>query len=161
MRKFILGILEMINMISRLLGSLYLLLFPLKKPNLGNLMFTILQACCMYFVVLGHYFPTFVKPLMIVGFIGLGIGRASTFLPYLLAYQNLRSNEDVVTINLCFALSTLGCGFPYLIEYLVEVVLHCHWTVELYVAIFLLLISGVVVYAVVDEVPIEDERRNQ
>ena len=114
----------MINMISRFVGSLYLMFFPLKRPKLGNLVFTIIQAFSFYFVVLSHYFVDYAKLLMLLGLAGLGFGRASTFLPYLLAYKNLRESEDVVAVNIWQALTVLGYAFALLIDYFLSTVCH-------------------------------------
>ena len=136
----------MLNMFFRFIGSLYLTLFPLKKPKLGNLLFTILQGSCLYSVVLGHYFPAYVKPLMIVGFIGLGFGRAGTFLPYILAYQNLKSDDDIVAVNLWISLVFLGFGLAYLINYLFSTICHYHWSVEISVSILIFIGLGIIVF---------------
>ena len=124
--------------------------FPLKRPKLGNLVFTMIQALSLYSVVLGHFFPSYAKPLMMIGFAGLGFGRAASFLPYLIAYQNLQSDEDIVAVNLWQSLSIFGYAIVYFIDYLFTHLLSQHWSVELSVTLLIFIFLGILVYAVLN-----------
>ena len=86
--KFIVGIVELINMIGRFVATIGVVIFPPNKLKLTYFIFVIIETVSTV-VVLGMYvFPKQMEVFFSIGMFGLGFGRGIYMFPYLLLYEN-------------------------------------------------------------------------
>ena len=82
-----LGFGELMNMVSQVIGSIIIILFPVSKINKFYFLCGIVQVLGFLVIVSGHWFVEFSKPLYIIGMIIYGLGRAPGLFPYLMLHS--------------------------------------------------------------------------
>ena len=116
----------MASFLSRGLGTLFLILFPPVKQKLTYTVGGFIQASGFAIMCLAHLYPEHHWPILIVGTIFYGSGRAVFMIPFILVSHFFRAEAEQKYLSLWYATNYFTRVFSYsLIFYLQS---KFHWT---------------------------------
>ena len=75
----------------RFLLILYLLFFPVKRLKVTIFVLSMVQCLSLLLISAAHLFPSMAELLLLIGFAGIGAGKANLSLSSLLTIENINA----------------------------------------------------------------------
>ena len=148
----------MLSMVSRVLITTYLILFPPKALLSTYLNYTLAQVLGYGLIALGHYLPSLSVPLFHLGMFGFGIGRGIFTFPYLALIRTFNRPSDTFLVLLWLTLGIGGNNWGILLQTLMEDTLQWPWYAALTAFSLVHLLTAVIAYVAVPEEYLPEEQ---
>lgn len=87
------GIYEMINMATRFVGVVFIVIAPIRRIRFTYIIFLSLQILAYLMICITHFFPTLFSAFFPIANILIGFGTGILMFPYLLLYMCFRDAQ--------------------------------------------------------------------
>ena len=141
----------MLGMVSRIIMTTYLTLFPPKTLLRTYLGYSLVQLLGYVIIVLGHYLPSAAAPLFCLGQFVFGMGRSIFNFPYFVMIRTFNRPSDAFLVLLWTGLGLFGNNWGILLETLMEDTLKWPWHAALTVFSFISLLTAIIAFKAVPE----------